>query len=634
MRKAFLLLLIPFALLHGGCGPSKMLPAAKTVHPVTILVFPESVTVRDRPAFIGSGDSLLVRVFDRAFANRYLVRDSQAILTPLEVSAMTGDTSLKVMSLAFPPSQILTPGAPDVRPLDVEALSTLPGAAPRARGNRAAQAYDSVLVLIVAENAVLKALVDTMTAKLDTLRARVRSDRAEYARLKLMHDTSWFAPARAFATDPGIVKAGQLLERAGSSRTDSVLSPAELYEARKDLELYGRRLDIFRALLPADPPAALADTSRVPTLMQTVARLSAAYTDVLARRAEREREAKRLAARLRNRDPIPPAPERAGMIVVGMDLTQLLASPQSLQAVADESRIRLDAVNVGTVKVVTAANQLPRWTVASDTTRIFTQLYPSEKEVRIVVTRRSRFAPWGTAAPAGAAAPAKPASTTTTSGGTTVTTTTTVTQGGTETAAASSGAAAAAAPAATMPLVVVPRTDDTVAVLSIPVLQRYRFRLGVGMLFSTLRNPVVETHPGVVNGDSGVYVNRVGHNEHRFVPVALLSSTIYPWEGRYVDGRARRYPWQNLSVSLQTGVSLQNPTEHLYAGLAIEPLQGFEIGAGVHAGYVPTTRRQSGEFVRPSDGPVSANRWKDAWALSTTLDATTFVRAFGSLLGL
>lgn len=640
MRKLALLLSSSLLAITGACAK------ATTLHPVTIVVAPESTSIKQRPSFIGSGDSLKVRVFDAAYFNRYLARDTSLSLTAVDVSAMTGDTTLKMMSLSFAPSTLLTgpgsvPGlgpaleAGGMRDLNKRVqMMTMRGlAAIDDSRTREERRYDSLRVVITAHNVLLSATADTLRAKLDTLRTRVRADRGEHARLALLVDTTWQADAQRLGTDAGVKAAQQVLSSlATGTLTHEQRSPTYLHTLRGQLEDYGRRLDAFRVLLPAEPPTALSDTSSVPNLMVSASRLSQGYDRVFALRAAAEQKGLTLAAQINRPQPIPPAPPRPAMLVSGMNLARLLATPQRLLETTDDARLRLDAVNRGTVRVVTAANQLPRWTVQPDTVSVLTSMYPTEKEVRVVVTRRNRFAPWGTGAPA-APTETKPAATTTTAAATTVTTVTTVTQGGTAAAAAPAGGGGTPA-AAAMPLVVLPKTDDTVAVLNIPVLQRYRFRLGVGMIFSTLRSPALETREDSVGGVEGVYVQRVGRNEHRFVPVALISTTLYPLEGRFVDGRARRYPFQNPSVSLQSGVSLQKPTEHLYAGLAIEPMQGIEIGGGLHFGYVETTPYESGDFVPFADGAAMGSRWKTAWAGTVTLDATTFVRAFGSLLGL
>lgn len=607
-------------------GPSQ----GQRIGDVTIRVAPESVSVK-APPYIGSGDSVRVRVFDRTFANRYVVRDSLMTLTALEVSAMTGDTALKAMSLAFSPGLVQGISAPEKERDEQERLERLEESGLKfRRGARTPrQEYNRLLIQILQTDSQVIAASDSMVSTLESLRPRVRADRGEYSRITLLANTDWQIRAAELANDPAATAAKRRLDTAAQSKTDSILGPADLFTLRRDLELYGRRLDLFRASLPAEPPAALSDTSSVPGFMERLARLSErdrrlrAHRDMLVAQALGAAERARIEPRIPNAPPAAPP-----LLVIGMNLTPLLTSPSHLLEQVDTARVRLERVNQATVRVVTAANQLPRWTMTSDTSTIFTSLYPTEKEVRVLVMRRNRFAAWGTGA---AEAAAKPASTTTSSGGTTITTTTTVTQGGAA-AAASTGSTGAAA--AGIPLVVVPRQDDTVAVVTIPVLQRYRYRLGVGLLYSTLNGLAIETPEDTVDGKPGQYVHINGRNQHRIVPVALLSATLFPFEGRYVDGRARRYPLQNMSASLQAGVSLQDPTEHIYAGFAVEPVQGLEIGVGAHVGYVETTIYESGSFVPFSEGTATGSKWKSAVAYSVTLDATTFVRAFGSVLGL
>jgi hypothetical protein len=174
---------------------------------------------------------------------------------------------------------------------------------------------------------------------------------------------------------------------------------------------------------------------------------------------------------------------------------------------------------------------------------------------------------------------------------------------------------------------------DTVAIVTIPVLQRYRFHLGVGMVYSTLKTGVFQTPADTVGGTPGVRVVRTGTDENRLLPMAMLSYTLYPFGGRYVDARAyRTLPILAPNVSVQAGLSLSDPSEQLYAGLSAEFFPGLDIGVGHHFGYVQTTTRE-GQFV-PLTEIATSSRWRNAWAYSLTLDAQTFIAAFGTLIGL
>jgi hypothetical protein len=101
-----------------------------------------------------------------------------------------------------------------------------------------------------------------------------------------------------------------------------------------------------------------------------------------------------------------------------------------------------------------------------------------------------------------------------------------------------------------------------------------------------------------------------------------------------VDARARRYLFDNPSLAFQMGLSLQHPTEQLYMGVGLDLFPGFDLGAGLHFAHVETSPYASGEFVPFDRGPATTREWKSALAATVTLDASTFVSAFGKLLGL
>ncbi|MBV9110297.1 MAG: hypothetical protein JO306_12875, partial [Gemmatimonadetes bacterium] len=340
------------------------------------------------------------------------------------------------------------------------------------------------------------------------------------------------------------------------------------------------------------------------------------------------------------RNAIPPlVPRPRQFLVLGTDLTDILRSSEALQTRIDQVRNVVADVNRSTARVAGAMTLLPRWTKNPDPDTVVTRVYPSESEVRIVVLRKDRFGPWSALSGPSADAPKPAAAQTTqtsTTNATTVTTVTTIAPAGTgDSKTGDSNKTQTAAPAAaSFTTLTPPPGNDTVAVLSVPVIQRYRFHLGVGMVYSFLKTTAFETQADTFQGAPGVRVLRVGTDQNRLLPVAILSYTLLPIQGRFADRRARRYPWQNPSLELQGGLALQKPTEQLYAGVAAELFPGLETGLGYNWAYVETSTRQNGEFVAFSAGAATSKRWRRGTAVSVTLDATTFVKAFGGLLGL
>jgi hypothetical protein len=619
------------AMMLGGC--------AQSTQDIRIRVTPRTVTV-DQPPFVATGDRVRVQVIDSTFANRYVARDSAGTLIGMDRAPLFGETDLKTISVGFPISRVLpSDAAADAnKGLTPSFVHGGKLSAPAPRSDATAR-----LAELSAAVTEMNLRAKRMALRLDTLRDRVRADPAERARLGLLSDLSWVPAARTVADDPTPARLQGLIETLGSARPAGYIFPDSFYSVRQEAERYGRRVDALRLVMPVEQLAGLADTSSVPQLLVNLAGDVAAYDATQPRRERAERALGAMVltpaeqAVLKAIPPVVPRPRQ--FLVLGMDLTSILASGDTLQARIDEVRNVVADVNRSTSRVAGAMTLLPRWTKNPDPDTVITRVYPSESDVRIVVLRRDRFAPW-TATPGASPAAPKPADAqttqTSTASATTVTTVTTITPAGSGDSKSgdSNKTQTATPPATSFTTLTPPAGNDTVAVLSIPVIQRYRFHLGVGMVYSFLKTTAFETKADTVEGAPGVRVLRVGTDEDRLLPVAILSYTLFPLEGRFADRRARRYPWNHPSLQIQGGLALQNPTEQLYAGIAAEFFPGLETGVGYNWAYVETSTRENGEFVPFSAGAATSKRWRRGKAVSVTLDATTFVKAFGGLLGL
>lgn len=566
----------------------------------------------------------------------------------MDRAPLFGATTLSTIDVGFPVSRTLTPSALGAPATNVELLwmkgPDLAGLR-EAFGTEDESAADVALRLFQETADDLNERAERISRRLDTLRTRVRADPAERARLSLLVDSSWVPAARTVAGDSAPTQIRSLVDSLNTARLESI-APARYYNARALAVRYGRTVDALRLIMPVDQLAGVSDSSSVPQLLMDIADDISAYQrseGTLATLSASIKAMRLSEAQGRDfRDGTPPRP-LPPPLVAGMDIGEILRTPAALRARIDMVRNVVSDVNRATGIVAGAMTLLPRWTVNPDSQTVMTRIYPSESDVKIVVLRRDRFAPW-TATSAGAAAlKAAPAQTsqTTSATGTTVTTVTTVTPPGSGTtggsakpADSSAGTAVGAGPAMAFATLTPPMGNDTVAVLSIPVLQRYRFHLGVGMLYSTLKTTAFETRADTIEGQPGERVLQIGTDRYRLLPVAILSYTLLPFEGRFVDARARRYPWQNPSLQIQGGLALKNPTEQLYGGIAAELFPGLETGIGFHWAYVQTSERADGEFVPFATGPATSNQWKRGTAYTVTLDATTFLKAFGGLLGI
>jgi hypothetical protein len=565
----------------------------------------------------------------------------------MDRAPLFGATTLSTIDVGFPVSRTLTPSALGAPAPNVGILwmkgQDLAGLR-EAFGAEDESAADVALRLFQETADDLNERAERISQRLDTLRTRVRADPAERARLSLLVDSSWVPVARTVAGDSAPTRIRSLVDSLNTARLESI-APARYYSARALAVRYGRAVDALRLIMPVDQLAGVSDSSSVPQLLMDIADDISAYRRseaTLATLSASIRAMRLTEAQGRDfRDGAPPG-QLPPLLVAGMDIGEILRTPAALRVRIDMARNVVSDVNRATGIVAGAMTLLPRWTVNPDSQTVMTRIYPSESDVKIVVLRRDRFAPW-TAASGGAAAPkAAPAQTsqTTSANATTVTTVTTVTPpasgttGGSAKPADSNAPAGGAGPVTAFSTLTPPMGSDTVAVLSIPVLQRYRFHLGVGMLYSTLKTTAFEVRADTVEGQPGERVLQIGTDRNRLLPVAILSYTLLPLEGRFVDARARRYPWQNPSLQIQGGLALQNPTEQLYGGVAAELFPGLETGIGFHWAYVQTSERANGEFVAFATGPATSNQWKRGTAYTVTLDATTFVKAFGGLLGI
>lgn len=593
-----------------------------TVRHVDITVAPESVTVR-APSYIAVGDSLTVRVKDRQYSNRYEARPTEGTLTAMARAPLFGATDLQKITLRFQPSRT---------PANAEAFTPAFNLSFIDGGRLSRSDAEAVAEEAQAVEAELVAVSTRFRERLDSLRVVVASDPTEFARLRLLVDDSWTRAAQVVVAHPAPEDTEQLLTALASGQMDSI-PPEHLEQVRRNAESYALRLDALRALLPANPPAGGGENSRVGELLEALGEDLAAYKEL-----DQRAGALWAAARVTQ-----PARTRSGQLpmstnIAGIDIGPWLMDPDQLSEDLDAIHARIALVNQQTERLVLSLNQLPAWTRTSGRESIFTQLFPSEKEVKVVVVRQDRYERFAVTAPTAAATPpAKKEGAAAGTSGLSVTTTTTVTTAdGTEDSAGGGENAAAAGGSGGQPVVltaVTPPRMDTVAVVNIPVLQRFRFHLGVGMVYSTLKTGVFQTPADTSDGVPGVRVVRTGTDENRLLPMAMLSYTVHPFGGRYVDGRAyRRLPILAPNVSVQAGMSLSDPTEHLYAGLSAEFFPGLDIGVGRHFGYVQTTTRE-GEFV-PLTQMATSNRWRDDWAYSLTLDAQTFLSTFGKVLGL
>lgn len=179
---------------------------------------------------------------------------------------------------------------------------------------------------------------------------------------------------------------------------------------------------------------------------------------------------------------------------------------------------------------------------------------------------------------------------------------------------------------------------------AVDVLERYRFHVGFGYAVSTLRTHTYSSTPDTVGGVPGARVHMTGNARSQQFPIATLSYVILPLRGKVFAAQAYDQPsvkryFAQVGLSAQFGLSLQHPTEQLFAGVASELLPGLEVGLGKHFGYGEHSDYGNNAFVSTaSDATPIRKQWAHSRtfidAFDVTVDGAAILAAFGKLLSL
>jgi hypothetical protein len=594
-----------------------------------------------RPAVVPEGAEIQVVVVDSAWANAYRVADSLKDLEPAARAALFSAADLSKLSEGIPH----TLRATAVSRARVETKAT--SAAPRAlfQGTRrpepAAEA-DSLLrlpdPLSAGAERGLRELAPTLREQRNSAANRVRQEtdsvNSALANLsrQLMSDPGavsvlefiFNAPAHDLADRlakdslPG--EASRLLLSAARGGSLAI-PPHTLLHVLNATDAYGRRLNSLLAFVPTTVKTT---SDELKTALQAIRGAFDEHSSAESAFAQADARLRGVAARLR--DPSlegtpPNLGQLASFIVAGVDLRPLLAGRAASDPELAAVREDLTAVRWQTERLVSVLGQLPRWTRNPEGAEVvLRQRYYGNKDVRLHVTRHPRFVT--PVLEEGAGAP-KPAG-----------------KNGTAEARRDGDAGQAGETDSTgAPRALSNTMEATVTTVHVPVVQRFRFQLGAGLMHSPLDTERFETREDSTDAGPGVYVRRSGVVEQRLAPVALLSYTIFPLSGKMFDARAydaRRsfgdYVRQ-AGLAVQLGLSMTNPTEEVFAGISTEPLPGLTVGWGYHTAYVQTSEH-AGEFVPDSSGlSPTVGAWRSTWnAWTVGVDAKVFAQVFGSLL--
>jgi hypothetical protein len=667
-RRAAQCLLLSFVGAGTGCAPAKHY----LTYSAAANKWKSSV-----PSYVGVGDSVILVVENVLRADRYTGTVAAEALTEAIQSPLAGAVEIKKMAEVFLPSDLLRPalsGTSDESESfipksanltfglgsstwkagsDAEAalaelralVAVPPGETPTALRTRRAKATTARTTLLAglqaarAQAAEERDLaVQACSIAVATLAAEITATPAHGAWLAFVLDEDARRLATELTTFPLIKQldgAIATVERDSAARLDTT----RLHALRSAFPAYARLLELLTLRYHADPAAP------PPTAAFGAALRSAATCDLAARTtrtalASLERDITGIEELVKGSglalEPLPrvPGPEPVPVpkrVVAGIELARFTAkSDAELQPMHDF---------LGTVSqvarqagyVANTLNALPRFTADTSVDSTGLGAYYAPTRLNITLTRAARYGRVTVVPTVTAVAPATTPSAATLAGG----------AGGT----AEEGKQGAhkptepKLPAVPAALQLTPN-GEPLPTASIQVLQRYRYRVSVGMTRSTLNARTYE-----VSADT---LRVAGLAPTRLFPTAALSVAVLPLRGQYIAAQASAWDtgpgwtWETarnlirrMGLWGQLGLSISDPTRQVFVGLATDPFPGVTLSFGQHLGYVESLNPGAAVDQRVAAGTVPTRKsWERARAVALTLDASVVLGSFGTLLGL
>lgn len=590
-----------------------VLAACTPTHTIRVNADGPVPRVEEAPEFVGAGERVRVVVADSVWGNRWVAAATLADLATIGRSLVFGSGELSKLTKWFAPATrpAADPGIePTVAPV-FTAVRTEPvrTAAEHAAARSLAEVLDSLNTV----HSVVQVLTEKANAELTKL------DKPELLPfLQFTFDNTMHRLAARLASDTTGPRAADLLGRLATGQADRP-TPEQMDAWVVAARGFAQRLAALAAFVPPG-----LDDPMVEDLSQTITNLRdyrAQRADSVARRDALLRRAETLARQSRATVRGQPTDAPLKSTVRGIDLSRLLEPG----AVFDLPRIHADlqTAEQNARRLAAALNQLPAWAKSPGAETIMTRVFAGPKEVSLKIVRHPRY---GTFSVVEEAAPA--------SGGAASTGKSAPASGkGADAKSAGIDGNAADANGANGRSRISEVRDDTVRA-RLEVLPRYRFHVGAGLVWSPLGTHTYATSIDTVDGRPGVRVRQTGFTPNQLIPIGLLSYNILPLGGKTFDAR-EYHDWPSLEalgLSLQVGVSLRDPAEHVFFGASTEPFPGLMVGYGHHLGYVERSRKAPGSFVADEEGPAIEKHWRGDWnAWSLGVDAIVFFKTLGSL---
>ena len=647
-------------------------------------------SITSKPRYAATGDSLLLVIHDTLYRNLYSPKSDTSPVVVGERAAIFGAADIGKLAEAFP-AQIFGPHV-DVEP-NAGTLSALTSTVLPPGGRTTYDAFISVTPADKDKNERLGKLLEGRNA---AIQAECRRPVAaasvyflahpdDFSFLEFLADPKAHDQARRLATADDAAWVADLAETLDKrSLTVLELDSLEVRGIR-----FAQRVDALALRLPADLKTFRPNPTQLDTLLETVhgcVDVRLMKSDKLAKTQRQIEQLIKNGATLPPGYTIRPDPLRIG----GVEINPFVERSNT-EALA-ELYSDLTRIARTTSLVVAALNAAPTYTsryckltmpgdnpalvnICGDTTRVATAdtvyvgTYWKPIQVRVTPVRGSRFAKFiappvvtfaavGTPAPPSADSPAKkpgkagPA----TPGETRSSKKSEVNSSSDGSSKSERGKAPASTDSASSDSAKSSKAgkkDSSAAPepepaslpsAAVDVLERYRFHVGFGYASSQLRTHTYSATPDTVGGVVGTRVAITGDARSQQFPIATLSYVLLPWRGKVFAAQAydpptfRRY-LSEAGVSAQFGLSLQHPTEQLFAGLSTELLPGLEVGVGKHFGYGDHSKYGNNAFVSNAADPTPVRKqWahssKFIDAVDVTVDGSAILAAFGKLLSL
>ena len=562
------------------------------------------------PSFIGTGDSVFLVVKDSVYGNRYASKTDTVAVVLADRAALFGGVDLAKLAAGIP-DQIL------------DAVPTIGVAGPMSFND-----------LNNKKDSVARQLSKECQDSLDQVTGYLLLHPDDFRVVSFLLDENVKRLADSVSHDPLLSKVDALISLGYASR----LRYGAIDSLQADAADYSRKVAMLGLMGGAG------GTPNRAELRKQLRSLQPCIPEVVKTRI---REVKVDSSQ----SVVGGSPGDTSQVlsVAGLDLTSLVVPTE-----ADAKRSRelygdLMRIALANARITAAINQLPVHAVTTRADTVYVGTYWRPVRLKVSPVRNTRFREYAATVPinvgdpttkpdsqkaekkpeeAGKQPVANKPSETITLGTLSVTVST----------GTASRDSAAASPKAAV-------TAPALPIAEVDVLQRNRFRLGVGVMRSRLATKTYSSNADTVGGVPGMHVETTGSSPSKTAPIATLAYSIFPLEGKVYGAQAYVTTADSASrgildylyqagLSATLGLSLTDPLEQVFFGFETEPVPGINFGLGWHYGHVSVSRADSTGFLSNKQGDPLRKQWKHAGAWEINFDPAVIINSIGKLIGL